>query len=239
MTLADSGRGKMQVGLSVLTPNNEELPNAFVRRFLRFTEEFPDYESPRVTGPFGMNLRSSFMHDNRDFWREYAEYLRVDEGLIMVQLVLRNSSLVQLSNAKLEVSVEALDGQGCEIFGGYDVPEEPRPRSEFVVRTRDLPVVLAQQGQQLVVDSSGAVQVCNIRFGTLLPGEECRSADKLVVLAHGPGKWRLRCRILASELAAPQEVDRTVEVTGDIHQLDFEGFKRLVSDRLERINSTP
>jgi hypothetical protein len=237
MALADSGRGGVRVELSLRTPGNEELPNEFVRRFIGFAEEFPDYQSPRVDGPLGMSLRSTLTYDNRDFWRECAEYIRVDEGLVLVQMVLRNSSAVQLSNAKLEVTVEGLEKQGYEMLAGVDVPEAPRPRSDFVVKTRDFPAVLAQQGRQLVVDHDGAYPVCRIRFGTLLPGEESRAPDMLGVLALGPGGIKLRFRILASELATPQEVDRTLSITGEVLQLDVKGFQSFVRDRLERIDS--
>ncbi len=145
MALADSGRGGVRVELSLRTPGNEELPNEFVRRFIGFAEEFPDYQSPRVDGPLGMSLRSTLTYDNRDFWRECAEYIRVDEGLVLVQMVLRNSSAVQLSNAKLEVTVEGLEKQGYEMLAGVDVPEAPRPRSDFVVKTRDFPAVLGNR----------------------------------------------------------------------------------------------
>jgi hypothetical protein len=238
MAIADSGRGEMRVELSLRTMGNEELPSEFVRRFIGFTEELPDYESPRVDGPFGVSLRSPLTYDNRDFWRECAEFLRVDEGLVLVQMALRNSSAAQLSNAKLEVTVEALEEQAYEMFAGADVPEAPRPRSDFVVRARDFPVVLSPQRRQLVVDRDGAYPVCRIGFGTLLPGEEGRAPDMLGVLALGPGSIKLRFRILASELATPQVVDRTLSITGDVLQLDFEGLKGYLRDRLERIDST-
>lgn len=232
MALADSGRGEVRVELSLRTPGNEELPSEFVRRFICFTEELPDYETPRVNGPFGMSLGSPLTYDNRDFWRECAEFIRVDEGLVLIQVVLRNSSAVQLSNAKLEITIEGLEEQGYEMLAGADIPQAPAPRSNFVVKTSDFPVLLAQQGRQLVVDHDGEIPKCSIRFGTLLPGEESRAPDMLGVFALGPGSIRLRFRLLASELATPKEFDRTLSITGDVLTLDFEGLKNFARHRL-------
>lgn len=237
MTVADSGRGDMQVVLSVLTMNDDELPVELDRRFLRFTEAFPDYARPRVTGPFGMDFRSPLTYDNSDFWREYAEFVRVHEGIVMLQLVLRNSSAVQLSNAKIEVLAEPLDKQGCEILRGRDVPEEPRLQRDLVVNTRDFQATPLQLDRQVVVDNDRATPACSIRVGTLLPGEQARSGDTIGVLPLGPGQMKLRFRILASELAAPKQIDRTVNIVGEVNRLDFEGFKGFVRDRLERLDS--
>lgn len=239
MALADTGRGDMLVDLSVLTPDNDNLPDVFARRFLQFSEKFPDYESPRqASGPFGIDILPLMQRDNRHFWREYAEYVTVDEGLIQMQFVLLNRSEVQLSNAKLEVSVEPLTEQGFQMLAGYDLPGEPRMQWDPVYSVRSLPEVMANQNRQLVVSNVGLIPVCHVRFGTLLPGEEGRSFDTLAIIPLGPGKLRLRFRILAAELAAPHESERTVEATGEVAQLDFEGFKTFVRELLRSKQST-
>lgn len=240
MAMADAGRGDMRVDLSALTPDNDNLPDTFARRYLQFTEKFPDYESPRQTiSPFGIDIRPLGQHDNRHFWSEYAEYLRVDEGLILMQFVLLNRSEVQLSNAKLEVSVEPLAGQGFEMLAGEELPKMPRRQWDPIYGIRSLPEIMAHQNTRLVVDNGGVVPVCHVRFGSLLPGEEGRSSDTLAIIPLGPGKLRLRFRILAGELAAPHESERVVEATGEeVEQLDFEGFKTFISERLRRTQST-
>lgn len=231
MALSDTGRGDMRVDLSVLTSNNDNLPDAFARHYLQFTENFPDYESPRqARGPFEIDASSLMWHDNRDFWREYAEYVRVDEGLILMQFVLLNRSEVQLSNAKLEVTVEPLDGQGFHMLAGDDLPEEPKAQWSPVYSIRSLPEVMASQNPRLVVDGGGVAPICHVRFGSLLPGEEGRTSDTLAIIPLGPGKLRLRFRILAGELATPHESDRVVEATGAVEPLDFEGFKTFLRE---------
>lgn len=239
MALADAGRGDMRVDLSVLTLDNSNLPDTFARRYLKFTEAFPDYESPRQTrGPFDIDISALVGHDNRGFWREYAEYIRMTEGLILMQFVLLNRSNVQLSNAKLEVSVEPLSGQSVQMLAGQDLPEEPRRQRDLIHNFRSFPEVMARQNLRLVVDDSGVVPICHGRFGSLLPGEEGRSSDKLAIIPLGPGKLRLRFRILAGELAAPQESERVLEATGEVVQLDFHGLKTFLRDRLGRIPPT-
>lgn len=234
MMLADAGRGDMRVDLSTLTSNNDDLPDSFELKFLEFTEEFPDYKSPRQsTGRYGIDVNSSIWRDNSSYWREYAEYVRVAEALIEMKFVLINRSETQLSNAKLEVFVEPLDGQSYQLLAGTDLPEQPS--SQWSIHSmRTLPDVLSRQHPQLVVDDVGAAAICNVRFGSLLPGEEGRSSDTLAILLSGPGKLRLRFRILAGELSVPQESERVIDCTGAVEQLDFQGFQAFMRERLNR-----
>ncbi len=239
MALADAGRGDMRVDLSVLTPDNDSLPDTFACRYLQFTEKFPDYESPRqARGPFEFDIGPLMRHDNRRFWRDYAEYTRVTEALIMMQFALLNRSEAQLSNAKLEVSVEPLAEQGFQMLAGEDMPERPRSQCDPFSGVRSLPEIMGRQNPRLVVDDGGVVPVCHVRFGSLLPGEGARSSDTLAIIPLGPGKLRLRFRILASELTAPHESERVIEATGVVQRLHFEGFKTFVRERLSRTQST-
>lgn len=226
MALADTGRGDMRVDLSVLSPNNDSLPDAFAQTYLQFTESFPDYESPRRTG--SLFEVTSIWHDNRGFWREYAEYVRVKEGGIEMRFLLLNRSEVQLSNAKLEVFIEPLDDQSYQMLAGADLPEEPKSQWSHLHGMRTLPEVMSRQNPRLVVDDAGVVPTCHVRFGSLLPGEEGRSSDTLAIIPLNPGKLRLRFRILASELATPYESERVIECTGPVERLDFEGFRNFV-----------
>lgn len=231
MALADAGRGDIRVDLSVITPNNDPLPDILELRYLRFTEEFPDFESPRSSNPFEINFRTSMLYDNSKFWREYAEYIRVNEGLIQIQFLLFNRSEVQLSNAKLEVLVEPLDGQGFEMLAGDDLPEAPKSQWNPIHGIRTLPEIMARENAHLVVNNAGTTPVCHVRFGSLLPGEDGRSST-LAIIPLGPGKLHLRFRILGSELTTPLEREQIVEAVGTVESLDFKGFKCLMRERL-------
>ncbi|GEM_PF-2788191 len=228
MVLADSGRGSVQLDLLVLATDNEPLPKTFALRYLHYSEKLPDYASARESdGPFGMSIRSSIWHDNKDFWREYARYAVVDAALIEMKFVLLNRSETQLSNAKLEVSVEPLDGQGFQMFPGMDMPE--MPNSQWSPLMRGLPDLLERRDARLVVDEGGVTPLCHIRFGSLLPSEEGRSTDSLAIVPSGPGKFRLKFRILAAELSAPQEVEQIIEATGETVVLDVDALEDLYS----------
>lgn len=226
MALADNGRREMHLELSLLAPNNEKLTAVHELSFLKFPERLPDYESPpRETGPFGfLSHAPSMWNDNRHFWREYAEYVRLRGALIEMKFILHNHSEVQLSNAKLEVSVEPLDGQSFQMMSGADLPDEPESQWNSIRGMHSLPQLLDRREAQLVVDDSGRSPVCHVRFGSLLPGEEGRSSSTVAIIPLGPGKLRLRLRVLGGELAAPQESERVLEATGEVKVLDVDGL---------------
>ena len=224
MGLADAGRGRVRLQLSVLTRNNEELPNTFSVTYLRFPDSLPDYESPRqALGQFEIAVPSVWQ-DNRHFWREYAKYARVNAALIEMKFVLRNRSEMQLSNAKLEVSAEPLEGQTIQLLAGSDLPEAPSRQWNHIHDVRSLPEILDRREARLVVDEAGVTPICHVRFGSLLPGEEGRSSDTFAIVPRGPGKLRLRFRILAGEIPEPQEEERLLEATGEVVQLDVGGL---------------
>jgi len=233
MALADSGRERVLLDLSVLTPSNEVLPETVALEYLNFPEKLPDYESPsEKLGPFEISTRAHMWRDNRDFWREYAEYARVNAALIEMKFLLTNRSETPLSNAKLEVSVKPLDGQSFQMRAGADLPDEPSSQWSTISGLRSLPDMLDRREARLIVDGDGVHPICHVRFGSLLPGEEGRSSDTLAILPSGPGKLRLHFRILAGELAAPQESERLLDITGESTLLDVAELSEMYSQTL-------
>lgn len=234
MMLADAGRSDVKVDLSVLTPDNENISETYDCSYLHFPDRLPNYASPpEKHDPMQISTRS-FWHDNRDFWREAAEFVRIDSALVEMQFVLFNHSEVQLSNAKLEVTVEPLDGQGVEMLAGSDIPEEPK--SSWSTLNLPLPssAKMRLNGDRFDVDEDGVSPVCHVRFGALLPGEQGRSADTLALVPLGPGRLRLRFRILAGELPSPIEKEQLLETEGHVHSLDLDGFKTFLRERPQR-----
>lgn len=230
MASDDNGRGEMKVDLLTQTLDNTDLPHAFAHDYLRFIERLPDYEEPRPrNGPLDIYVGTSIWHDNRDFWREIGEFIRIECAMIRMQFVLRNRSQVQLSNAKLEVMADPLDGQKLVMHEGDNLPE--KPRSQWSQLHHNLPAVMRHRDPMLVVDDGGITPQCSVRFGTLLPGEQVRSTDSLALVPCGPGKLRLRFRILAAELAEPIESERILETTGEVLNLDLEGFQTFMAER--------
>lgn len=236
MTHTDAGRGDMRVELSVLALDNNELPDTFARRYFQFIEELPDFKGYRQpSSRFEIVVPEIGQHENVDFFREYAEFVRTDEALIVMQFMLHNRSSTQLSNAKLEVTVDPLDGQKVKMLNAEDVPKKPKSHySLFTDRLPALPEILAKQSIKFHIDNGGDKPIVHIRFGSLLPGEQGRSDSKLALALSGPGKLRLQFRILASELAEPKESERIIETTGLIEEFDFEKLKAYVRERVSR-----
>jgi hypothetical protein len=229
----DSGRGNIRLGLSLMGPNNEPLPKTFARTYLEFTEQFPDYKKARTpSNPFEFRTDSIMDRDNRDFWREYAEYTKLDEALIAVQFLLVNQSGIQLTNAKLEVVIDALDDQHFQLLEASEVPTMPKAQWNFADRLATPPHVLTNHNSSLlVVDENEAKPLVHVRFGSLLPGEQGRS-ETLAIVPQGMGRFCLRTRILGSEIATPIEEEYFLETTGKSQSLDFEGFRQYVQVKL-------
>lgn len=228
MGAADAGQREIRLDLWTRRKDGSDLADQIACRFLMLVEELPDYSSPRASGPFGMNFSvDPLARDNDDFWREVAEYARVQSALIELRFILRNSSEVQLSNAKLEVLVEPMAGQVVDMIAGEDIPEMPKRRFD-VGRFASLQSMLARQAERFVIDRRRSPPVCNVRFGTLLPGEEGTSSDTLALVPRGPGQFRLRMRVLAAELSSPKELERIVEVTGEHQEISFDWLRSSV-----------
>ncbi|MFP1888883.1 helix-turn-helix domain-containing protein [Lonsdalea quercina] len=233
MALADSGRGRVLLDLSVLTPDNEFLPETVALKYMSFPENLPNYESPpKRSSPFDNSFHSHIWHDNREFWREYAEYAQVNAALIEMKFILMNRSDTSLSNAKLEVSVKPLDGQSVRMMAGVDLPEEPSKQWSSISSLHSLPEMLDRREARLIVKEDDIHPVCHVRFGSLLPGEEGRSSDTLAIVPAGPGKLKLHFRILAGELAVPQESEHLLEITGESTLLNVAELSEMYNQAL-------
>lgn len=229
MTMADAKRGELRVELAILAPNNDELNSIFPLEYLQFSDPIPDYTSPPTeVSPFAFRISApSFWRDNKNFWREYAEYVRTQSALIEMKFVLHNRSEVPLSNAKLEVLVESLNNQDFQIMSGADLPPEPSSQWNALRDIQTLPQILDRRAAQINVDNAGPSLICHLRFGSLLPGEDGRSTDTIAIVPRGPGKLRLHLRILAGELSAPQESERVLDATGDVKVLDADDLEEM------------
>ncbi|MBF8789668.1 helix-turn-helix domain-containing protein [Pseudomonas asiatica] len=227
MAKEDDGRDEVSIELSLMTPQNEPLPPTLAHTYLQFIERLPDFKRQRQPrGPFDLPEVIGLDRDNTDFWREYGKYSEISNACIALRFVMTNRSGIQLSNAKLEVTVEAVDSQDYEMVAYRDLPEEPKPTwciPEIVHVDR----LWRKTEESLRIDESGAIPACHIRFGSLLPGEQGRS-ELLAIVPKGPGKLRLHMRVLGSELASPIESSHLLETTGDALPLDFEGFRKFL-----------
>ncbi len=148
------------------------------------------------------------MHDNRDYWRDVAEYLKTHLSLIGIRFELANRSDFALSNAKLEVSIHAEDGQEIKLMAGDDLPEEPQHEWNPTAGMRSFAEAMSRH-ERFVVDEAGVVPICHARFGRLLPGETARAIEFLAVLPSGPGRIRISIRVLAAEGNPPNKAAKS------------------------------
>jgi hypothetical protein len=226
MTLEDSGRREMRVELLVLDRSNQKLAETFALTYLQFPDRLPNFESAQKANGADDVIFYQSGNENRNFWREYAKFARIRHACIEMKFVVQNVSQMQLSNAKLEVKVEALDRQSFEMFAGSDLPDQPEPTWDLNTLNFGVP---KRHDPRFIIDESGTSRICSVRFGSLLPGEDCTSADSLAIVPNGPGKFRLCFRILGGELAEPRQSECVLDATGVASKLDFRGLVNLCS----------
>lgn len=224
----DNGRAEMKIELSLRTPDNDTLPLNFTHTYLHFTEVFPDYERPsKSLGPFNMPDISSIYMDNRDFFREYAEYMRINKALTVLRLVLLNRSGVQLSNAKIELTIETTDSH-VQVIPESDLPGKPNPTKNILNSGTFKGGPLFNRDNSLEIIEGTQIPECHIRLGSLLPGEQA-SSELIAILPEGPGRIRICLRVLGGELATPIEQEFAIDTTGEHLFLDFKGFKEYIT----------
>lgn len=228
----DTEKGNPRIELSVQDEENRPLPNNFELSFLRFdSDELPDYES-NVRMDFGggmVTTMPSLTPVNRHYWRDGAEYHSVLNRLIQVRLSLTNNSDFSLTDAKLEVTFTSPDGKQVAMMRADHLPEEPD--SADWSRFRATPTVFERLNARITVDDRGSDPVCEVRLGTLLPGEMGRAQDDLAILPAGSGSYKLRVRILAGEINPPILEEHTMEVSGPVREMDFDDLKSLMFAR--------
>lgn len=206
--------------------DNVPLPGVCALRFLTF-EKLPDYSSGRPDDPAQF---LSTGRDNQRYWREAAEYARVHLSMVELRFELSNRSDFALSNTKLEVSVEALDGQAVQLLVVGDLRKRPKAQDmNPIFGWDDRMPNIRMRSEDFVIVAGSATPLCHARFGTLLPGETTRAPESLGVRSTGPGKLRFRFRILAGELATPIESERLLEVTGPSEKLGLEGLQKVLA----------
>lgn len=215
MAMEDSARGKIHINLSALTSDYKPIPETIELEFLKFPKKLPDFESKvERSGTLGYFPTPNMWHDNKSFWREYAEFIRVQSALIEINFTIKNTSETLISNAKLEIRFEPMNEQSLEIIKGKDLPTEPEMKwSSMFGRSHYADIT--QINSAMEIDESSTTPTCQIQFGALLPSEEKRSPDTLAIIPSLPGKFKIHLRILAAELSFPQESEITIEAIGE------------------------
>lgn len=218
MGVADQSRGEALLDLAVLDEKNQPLADHFQRTFLMF-EELPDYkryQPPAYLAAPNYNL------ENRNYWREGAEYFQAENRLVRIRLELANRSNYPLSAVKLEVTWITDAGQSYRMLTESEVPD--LPVHEWHLRP------LSVRDGSTGVDEEGMHPVFNCHLGNVRPGENRRIGDDLILLPAGPGSYTMKVRILANELDTPQIIKRVLEVRGESRHLSFDELQELLDN---------
>lgn len=223
MAISDTGRGTANVRVSIRDSHGDELPAVIEAIFLKFSN-MPDYAPPRRSDVLGM-ASISLWTDNSRFYRQAAAFLAKYFSLIDVQFEIANHSGFSLTGTKLEIFVEALDGQSVVLLTGYEFPDAPETGWNQHDLLRHIPSPAPVAPRVYLVKRPRGIE-CHSLFETLLPGETGVSDDWLAVLPASPGKLRFVIRLLANELEQPMEFSREIEVTGQTEAHDVDGLER-------------
>lgn len=222
MVATDAGRGNPRIKLSVFGPNGQELPETIERAFPRFEPQLPDFQR-RMHGLASLGA-NSLSETNTEFWRDLGRFHQLLLGGLQIQFALANESDFQLTNVKLEVTVVPSGEVRGRLFTGAGMP--PRPKRDISMLKHTMAdLVKASTSNphgQTVIVNHGQGPVADIRFASLLPGELCSAADYLWITLDRPGHLALKLKILAAELPEPIQIDRGIEVTGNVVQMSLD-----------------
>lgn len=212
MGVRDYSKGDALIDVIILNENNLPLEGHFVRNFIEF-DELPDFawESSGFMSP------PRFSAANRHYWRQLAEYYVARERLVYVRLTVTNRSQFALSNVKVEVTLNEINGQGFKILTASDLPQYPNEEWGALVAAGD---------PRIEVDEDGPEPVLIVQIGNLLPDETRRTPEDMVFLPEGPGEFTMKLRVLAGELFPPLIIKWSLSIAGE--------SKRLTIDDLEK-----
>ncbi|HEP1209344.1 TPA: ATP-binding protein [Stenotrophomonas maltophilia] len=230
MTLTDSGSSKTaRVDLSILTEENQLLPNSLKLTFLRFGE-LPDYQEEYTTNSaYGfMPPRPLTRFVNRHYYRDGAQYHAERNRLVLVRLSLSNQSDFAMQEVKLELTCLAPSGETVQMLRSDDLADEPEPGHELHsmlghVDPRD------DHRETVSVDDRAREPACKILLGTLRPGETGTADTDIALLPTAPGDYVIRCRILAKEIAIPIAKEHAIRIDGEIKEMELDDLERLLS----------
>ncbi|MCW4454808.1 ATP-binding protein [Flavobacterium sp. MXW15] len=227
MGAANAERPIPKLELLLLDQEGRPLASQLDRVFYHFPGDIPDYESD--PGPL-----YQIRYDNHDFYRDGAEYRSAMGRFVGVSLILANRSDFSLSNAKLEVRVEAPDGAIIEMMRFDDLPDEPEISGirSYIGRS-----VVERLQERVHIEGRGGQPVGHVLLGTIRPGEEARCEQDLALLPSMPGTYELCVRILASEVGSPIEWRHTLAIDGPVEVLDLDGLQALLfQDIIDKLN---
>jgi hypothetical protein len=221
----DAGSGSASIDLRFLDSHDEPLPDAVDLRLLSFSE-IPDYASRQFSDPYGFAM-ASMWQDNRDYHRDCAEYLANYYSVIDTNLEVTNRSGFSLSDAKLEISVESLEGQAIRLATGSEYPDLPVKRWNQLDSINRFSNVVPVGASRFYLEQRGKRSLCHAIIGTLLPDETAKPEDWLAIYPAASGRIRIAIRLLARELKKPMEFSKHVTVTATMESHELDGLQKI------------
>jgi len=239
MGATNVARSPAKVDLEWRSDCNKPLGSDFSLNFYEVDGNLPDFSTPhRKFDPLNPStILLQALEDNKDFWREAAEYFSLRSRLITVRTRVTNHSEFPLTGAKLEVHALGSHTESVELALTEALPEMPNPRCN--VHLRQMQRISATpdmraSGSRMEIDEREGSPILRVRLGDLLPGESVIADADLAVLPRRPGSYVLKARLLAHELNPPLSFEHGFEANGREQVLEVEILKELITQRLPR-----
>lgn len=160
--------------------------------------EIPDPKAIPLYGPAPHPLLGDDIYNvrNRNYYREYAEYLRNIAQLCPVALAVSNPSPTVAEEVIVVMSIDAVPG--LKVVDGADAPHEPS-KSTF----GSIPPGVYQRGRAVSVARYGELFEIKAEIGTVQPGTTRWSPGSFYIGAQSPMIVAARIVISANNLQVP------------------------------------
>ncbi|MBX3364652.1 MAG: hypothetical protein KF866_07800 [Phycisphaeraceae bacterium] len=170
-------------------------------------EDFEDRSTPEQTG---WSLRLPGTHENKNYWRDLANYIRSHALAVPILWEVHNSGTVVARD--VAITVTGSTSLGCEALD--DLPDEPSEDHLASVMSHIAPS--AQRERRVLVDSHGHRWTAIVRMGDVHPGSSCWSQRAFYVGWQTSGRQTITAVVTAANL--PRPISLPFEVDVNVHQ---------------------
>jgi len=152
------------------------------------------------------------MHDrlNKDYYHDLANYLFVRRLVKKVRLVVSNTGEVPATEVRLEI--RAINGQGCGIVDGSEIPKAPKRRESLLATTAFDKMKFRPPFQRtgyVDIEKNDHETKVEIECGNLQPGRTVWT-DTFWMGIGQSGEVNLTGHLFAANLLQPQEFTLTI-----------------------------